>query len=584
VNGTPEKEKLQLEIAMVDSMQNKINSNRNKLKSRTVTFAAEHQPAPKATTETKETEETKATGGPPITLPAPLSPTTASKVSTCRDNKVEAKLAVIDGPSASMTVEGPSTGAVAVTVAPPIFHVLMLPEGETCSKRRRIENNLQHDFLGKRYEAYKSMDEVNSSKAASSKASAVAEDASNKGKQQGYSHQPMWSGATGVEKRLISCCGVPQLASNDEGDFTLLGGLRRDRVLPFVRYLSRYCLDISSRGLALSILEQTIEADSPLVNNDQVATVTPTAGTAAAVAADTAPLTPPPKKPDRLRHFIGAGGLNILNQWLTEASTLESADAGDPKAPPAAPANKTHAKSPSPIDPLILPLLLLLRALPFDLNLVKESKINETIRDLSKKIDALVVNDAKGDAFSPKSTMPNEQPWDTTHPKADASTAHEVQEAINNLKHTWRKCHRKAVRTAASTNSTPKPFQAVQDVLTERLQELQAHEAKMEQERRPIGMEESAERNRKYLAELQEIREKEGPKKRRPEATLTFWRRQVWWQDKFISSQNRDRDELEQVFMFDTNIKPAAGLLPASTAHQLITRRAAGSDARLGKG
>jgi hypothetical protein len=578
VNGTPEREKLQLEIAMVDSMQNKINSNRNKLKSRTVAFATEHPPAmPKETTETTET------GVPP------LSPTTGSKASTCRDNKVEAKLAVIDGPRASMTAEGPSTGAdaVAVTVAPPIFHVLMLPEGETCSKRRRIENNLQHDFLGKRYEAYKSMDEANSSKGAPGKTSVVAEDGSNKGKQQGYSRQPMWSGATGVEKRLISCCGVPQLASNDEGDFTLLGGLRRDRVLLFVRYLSRYCLDISSRALALSILEQTIEADSPLVNNDQVAAVTPTAGTAAAVAAvaaDTAPLTPPPKKPDRLRHFIGAGGFNILNQWLTEASTLESADAGDPKAPPAAPANKTHAKSPSPIDPLILPLLLLLRALPFDLNLVKESKINETIRDLSKEIDALVVNDAKGDDFSPKSTMPNEQPWDTTHPKADASTVHEVQEAINNLKDTWRKCHKKAVRTGASTNSTPKPFQAVQDVLTERLQELQACEAKMEQERRPIGMEESAERNRKYLAELQEIREKEGPKKQRPEATLTFWRRQVWWQDKFISSQNRDRDELEQVFMFDMNIKPAAGLLPASTAHQLITRRAAGSDARLGMG
>lgn len=37
------------------------------------------------------------------------------------------------------------------------FHVLMLPDGKTIDSRREVDENLRHDYLGKRYEAYKTL-------------------------------------------------------------------------------------------------------------------------------------------------------------------------------------------------------------------------------------------------------------------------------------------------------------------------------------------------------------------------------------------------------------------------------------------
>lgn len=35
------------------------------------------------------------------------------------------------------------------------FHILMLPDGDTIHPKREIDQTLCHDYLGKRYEAYK---------------------------------------------------------------------------------------------------------------------------------------------------------------------------------------------------------------------------------------------------------------------------------------------------------------------------------------------------------------------------------------------------------------------------------------------
>jgi hypothetical protein len=69
--------------------------------------------------------------------------------------------------------------------SPTPFHILMLPDGETMDSRRRLDEELQHDYLGKRYEAYKDLSQ-----------NSQRED------------DPVWSGASAV---CLSCrfCVLP---------------------------------------------------------------------------------------------------------------------------------------------------------------------------------------------------------------------------------------------------------------------------------------------------------------------------------------------------------------------------------------
>ena len=59
--------------------------------------------------------------------------------------------------------------------APSPFHVLMLPDGDKIDARRQVDENLQHDYLGKRYEAYKELRD-----------------------KRGSEDDPVWSGASAV--------------------------------------------------------------------------------------------------------------------------------------------------------------------------------------------------------------------------------------------------------------------------------------------------------------------------------------------------------------------------------------------------
>ena len=65
-----------------------------------------------------------------------------------------------------MTDEKATISKASATAAPagndnsPLpFHVLMLPEGETIDSRREVDESLRHDYLGKRYEAYKALNQ-----------------------------------------------------------------------------------------------------------------------------------------------------------------------------------------------------------------------------------------------------------------------------------------------------------------------------------------------------------------------------------------------------------------------------------------
>lgn len=497
-----------------------------------------------------------------------------------------------------------------------LFHVLMLPDGKTIDSRRKVDENLQHDYLGKRYEAYKAL---------------------KQGKER--EDDPVWSGASTTEKWLIWCCEMPEISGVEQPEFTLPGSLRRDRVLKFVGYLALYCHDVISRALAISILERTLEADLPAMEAHEAAeqaaqktTISMGAPISSNIkteleakrevgpAAEGSPSTRNrkrmlessspsptpeetsttetvlPRKPDRLWQFLAAGGLKILDQWIDDASRPVTG----PKAPPKSTKSAAANTKESPTGALLLPLLMLLRNLPFDKKLVKQTKINRQIRKLSKDIDVI--------AESKKSKK-------MTHPRAGGSPVVQVQEALDDLKTNWN-----AQQKQKSTSEPPPdPFFAVNEALEQRLQEIEDYQAgKAAQpawlatafdeapprkpspvkKPRPMSTEEmnridhQNERNRLLKDDLQkaeqerrdfhkrlrEIKRKhaEQAKQAKAEAeveslTSSTRRRRVKWLDGgTFSSQSHKRENLEQVFVFIKNTSAAEGLVTEEEEADMI--------------
>jgi hypothetical protein len=188
----------------------------------------------------------------------------------------------------------------------------------------------------------------------------------------------------------------------------------------------------------------------------------------------------------------------------------------------------------------------------------------------------------------------------------DVSAMLRVQEAVGQLKATWQT----ALKVNDSTDSTPKPFQAVQDALMERLQEFQAWEAddskpapswlaqveeieeedhspltpkkgstteelarrerqRERQTRLKSDLKESAEIRRKYLAELRALRGNDDQAKQDSVAKWAFSRRKIQWRDNRYSL-NINKNALEEVFIFDRKAVSAAGLLTAAAAQKLM--------------
>lgn len=501
------------------------------------------------------------------------------------------------------TASKTSAAAAAASADNSPFHVLMLPDGATIDSRREVDESLRHDYLGKRYEAYKAL---------------------NQRKER--EDDPVWSGAKTIEKWLIWCCEMPEISAVDQTDFTLPGSLRRDRVLKFVGYLALYCHDIFSRALAISILERTLEADLPamLVFDAEQEKAGGAAGTNATSDGDTrrdtaspsdtssptkrnrkrmqmesaksppttpetsspsAVLAPPPKKPDRLWQFLAAGGLKILDQWVEDASK----PVPTAKAPPNVSSSKPATLKESPTGALLLPLLVLLRNLPFDKKLVTQSKINKQIRKLSKDIDSLVETKKTKNA---------------THPRAGGYPLTEVQEALNDLKTTWMAEQKKL---QSSTESPPDPFQAVQEALEQRLGEMKdfasgkisqptwlakawvdpSRKEPPAKKKRTMSTEEmnridhererslrikedlqkAEQERREYQERLREIKNKHAAEQAQAAATAnvagtTTSRRKVRWRDGMSHvSSAKNRNELEQIFVFVKNTSAASGLV-----------------------
>ena len=332
------------------------------------------------------------------------------------------------------------------------------------------------------------------------------------------------------------------------------GALARGRMATFVGRVALYCHTAGSRALALAILERSQQADEmergfweleleEARNREAAATAKmearsrgedpveqaqpPAKRTRRSAAEDEEPDSKPPAAvaskeeparivdcmspsvvrvqrktlPPRLLLFLKAGGLRVLSQWLKDATTpvptpqppsgkkASTATKGRRSIDSTAAATEMIA---SPTGPLLLPLLALLQKLPFDLQAIKQSRINKTIKTISKQLDS-ILPPPKAVSSRPNGTSAAASAGaDTTNankisstritdPVAGGLSVANVQASVNELKRVWEEQAAKVSRDKASnskpsTNEVPDPFAKLRAVLEERANELSRYE------------------------------------------------------------------------------------------------------------
>ena len=185
-----------------------------------------------------------------------------------------------------------------------------------------------------------------------------------------------------------------------------------------------------------------------------------------------------PYKP-RMSVFFAAGGLKILKNWLMDAVTpVKLPNLKPAPGTPAAQKKTQQSKQykPSIYGPTLLPLLKLLKDIPFDKNLVVESKINKQIRRLSKQVDGLV--DTFKKQHKGKDAGELLKAYVDPGGGAGGLVVVDVQEAVNQLKQTWED-HAKKLPTNAEEEciQIKDPFEDIKCKLRERFDLLKAVEA-----------------------------------------------------------------------------------------------------------
>ncbi|CAB9525320.1 expressed unknown protein [Seminavis robusta] len=216
-----------------------------------------------------------------------------------------------------------------------------------------------------------------------------------------------------------------------------------------------------------------------------------------------------PAEPDRMLVFFSAGGLKILKNWLMEAMTklvvVATKSAATKELRSAA---KVPKHKPSEYGPMLIPLLNLLSKIPFNKELVMESKINKQIRRLSKQVDGLIKEFKK--SFSNKTKeggvpTPGLDTFVDPEGGVGGCVVVQVQEILNKLKKTWEE---EATKTPADQpggdpSVIKDPFETMKGKLRERLKELDRH--KSSEKGAELGW-------LKKIEELDEERERKRPR------------------------------------------------------------------------
>jgi hypothetical protein len=166
------------------------------------------------------------------------------------------------------------------------YHVLMLDGNDNeispdlnCHKRKVmiLDRRFKTDYLSLRYRAFQDAKPKENSENNRKIPCALPENDEDTEK--------WWCGASPLERALASCCTLhpddyvlsgsfaretnvksvnrkrKYAPSNEDDEDLVAGALSLDKISKFIGLLSMHCHDVSSRALALAILEQTQEAD-----------------------------------------------------------------------------------------------------------------------------------------------------------------------------------------------------------------------------------------------------------------------------------------------------------------------------------
>lgn len=301
----------------------------------------------------------------------------------------------------------------------------------------------------------------------------------------------------------------------------------------------------------------------------------------------------------RFELFFAAGGLRILNQWLIDASSHDTTKSSSTTKGKNNNKNENASTTPAirkphPTRPIALSILLFLEHIPFEKTTVKNSKINKQIQKLGKKVAS--IQEAHQNGQAPQEDLEN---WTTAQkkPVAHSEALTRVQLAVDAVKASWReKAKIKGERKQV------KPFEALQSKIKERLHvlnqfEIGALSTRPEWYRPPATAASSKKKSplkRKAMNEaeieklkiqkkikqvqsrsqksLQQLREK--LRRRQVEQnqhTHSAGRaavnsvssfsdiKKVTWKDGLKSQVARNRQILEEVFVFGNDLPPSTG-------------------------
>lgn len=455
-------------------------------------------------------------------------------------------------------------------------HVLMDPSVTTLA----LDDRMRRDYLSQRFQAYqRARPPKNNSEIPADEA--------------------FWCGATSVERSLVQCCESSRGVADDDG--VVPGALAKDKVLRFVGLVAAHCHTLVTRSIALNILERGLKADEkdppiPVEPKDEspetAAKTTRTTRLAASHSASpeavasadehavTLPSIPTWMEYARITSFLEAGGLRLLSQWLVDCTT-PGPTPPPVKPPPGSkpptrkePAPPVYSK-PSATSPLLLPLLIFLRRIPFNRQAVTESKINKHIRRISKTVNTIVKQAQDRSTSSRKPPIAQ-----VTDILTGPTPIVEVQAALNELKETW-----EAKSQAATAFAIPlDPFAALRAQIQERVSQVAQFEkgeisrphwwtneptgapakkrpristeqmARKERENEKAALmreslKQAAAERAKLLKKLRELKHKQSEGMAHESKHLM--RRRVQWKDAMgPTSLQRNRAVLEEVFIF----------------------------------
>jgi hypothetical protein len=171
----------------------------------------------------------------------------------------------------------------------------------------------------------------------------------------------------------------------------------------------------------------------------------------------------------RFEHFFAAGGLKILSQWLGDASAYDIVTYRQQptvkytkKNPPAA--MTTTERRASATRPIVVTILHFLEHIPIEKKMVMGSKINKQIQNLGKRIAKIIEAQQNGNA--PEEDLNN---WTSTETVSNVEALQQALEAVSAVKAAWRK---KTAQKQPSITSFNDPFQSFKDSIKERMEEL----------------------------------------------------------------------------------------------------------------